>query len=137
MFASLLERFDLLMTLVACGLVLWEGFLGRTGIREIKNQRKKTDGRNEKYFLRHRGTSQEGDSYFVLIFILLQRWGKAKKNYLHPRRRIKMVHPKRMIKKIINCLTSLGSISPPFSSMTGDNLYFLSKLIIRFHRGSL
>ena len=26
-----------------------------------------------------------------------------------------MVHPKRMTKKITNCLINLGSISPPFS----------------------
>ena len=39
-----------------------------------------------------------------------------------------MVHPKRMIKKIINCLTNLGSISPPFSSAVGDGFVFSLKI---------
>ncbi len=38
---------------------------------------------------------------------------KSKKNYLAPTKRTTAVHPKRMTKKSINCLTSLGSINPP------------------------
>ena len=39
---------------------------------------------------------------------------RLKKNYLNPISRTTMVHPKRITKKVINCLTNLGSISPPF-----------------------
>jgi hypothetical protein len=86
--------------------------------------------------------SKHGDCSRVWIstIILLQRWGKSKKNYLHfwrspeifeqervrelpylgPAIRMTMVHPKRIIKKIINCLTNLGSISPPLLLKAGD-----------------
>jgi hypothetical protein len=37
---------------------------------------------------------------------------KSRKDYLHPMSRATTVHPKRMTKKIINCLTNLGSIGP-------------------------
>jgi len=57
---------------------------------------------------------------WISTIILLQRWGKSKKNYLGPAIRMTMVHPKRIIKKIINCLTNLGSISPPLFLKAGD-----------------
>ena len=36
-----------------------------------------------------------------------------RKNYLHPTDKTTMVHTKRMITKVINCLTNLESIIPP------------------------
>jgi hypothetical protein len=57
MFVSYLEGFDLFMALIACGIFLRDGFLCRTGIREVKNQRKKANDRNEKHFFKHRSTS--------------------------------------------------------------------------------
>jgi hypothetical protein len=43
MSVSHLEGFDLVMTLVACSLFLWDRFLCRRGIGETKNQRKKAN----------------------------------------------------------------------------------------------
>jgi hypothetical protein len=56
-FAPHFEGFDLFMTWVACHVLLWDIFLCRTGIREIKNQRKEAKDRNKKYFLGHRSSS--------------------------------------------------------------------------------
>jgi hypothetical protein len=53
MFVSHSEGFDLFMALVASGISFCDVFLCGTGIREIKNQREKTDDRNEKHFFAH------------------------------------------------------------------------------------
>jgi hypothetical protein len=39
------------------------------------------------------------------------------------------VHPKRMTRKIINCLTNLGSISPPRCLLTTGWIAFFRKIV--------
>lgn len=79
MFVSSLERFDLFVTLVTGSFLPWEGFLCRTGIGEIKNQRKKTDNRNEKHSFTHRGTSfGTGNPLFLCYHYLIAKVWESK-----------------------------------------------------------
>ena len=59
MFVSHLERLDLLVTPIACSLFLWDRFLCRGGIREVENQGKEAQGRDEKNFLEYGSTSSQ------------------------------------------------------------------------------
>jgi hypothetical protein len=79
MFVSHLERFDLFMALVACGFFLCEGFLCRTGIGKIKNQRKKTDEWNEKHSLTHRAASfGTGSPLFLSYYYFIAKVWESK-----------------------------------------------------------